>query len=159
VTVSQTNDRPLQRLAMARQQQGISCRTVARRLNVAVEQVRQQERETADLPLSTLYAWQKALDLPVAELLVEPADTLAPHFLERSQLLRLMKTVLAIRQHARQKSVRWMAQTMSDQLVKIMPELARVRPWHTAGKRRPRSDLGMAAQRRLAEDVFVDRSN
>ena len=52
VTVPETNDRPLQRLAMARHQQGISCRTVARRLNLGIEQVRQQERETADLPLS-----------------------------------------------------------------------------------------------------------
>ncbi len=159
VTAPKTNDRPLQRLAMARQQQGISRRTVARKLNVDVKQVRQQEGETADLPLSTLYAWQKALDVPVAELLIEAGDTLVSPVLERSQLVRLMKTVLAIRQQARQESIGRMAQTMSDQLVEIMPELAYVGPWHAVGKRRRLNDLGVAAQRHLAEDAFVDRSD
>ncbi len=42
----------------------------------SVEEVRQQESENSDLPLSTLYAWQKVLDVPVAELLVEPDDGL-----------------------------------------------------------------------------------
>ena len=88
-----------------RRLQGISRRTVARRLNVEVEQVRQQERETTDLTLSVLYAWQKALDVPVAELLVESGDTLASPILERSQLVRIMKTVLAIRRQAKQESI------------------------------------------------------
>ena len=104
----------------------MSRRAVARRLNVDVEQVRQQECETADVPLSVLYAWQKALDVPVAELLVEAGDALASPILERSQLVRLMKTVLAISEQARQESIRRMAQTMVDQLVEIMPELAEV---------------------------------
>jgi transcriptional regulator with XRE-family HTH domain len=157
VAVPNAEPKPLQRLAMARQQQGISRRTVARRLNVDVEQVRQQERETADLSLSALYAWQKALDVPVSELLVEAGDSLVSPVLERSQLVRLMKTVLAIREQAKQESIRRMAQTMSDQLMEIMPELACVGPWHAVGKRRRLSDLGVAAHRHLTEDVFVDR--
>jgi transcriptional regulator with XRE-family HTH domain len=147
----------LQRLAMARRQQGISRRTVARRLNVDIEVVREQECETTDLPLSVLYAWQKALEVPFCELLYETGDSLASPVLERSQLVRLMKTVLAIREQARQESIRRMAQTMCDQLVEIMPELANVGPWHAVGKRRRLSELGVAAQRRLTEDVFVDR--
>jgi transcriptional regulator with XRE-family HTH domain len=153
------NSRPLQRLAMARQQQGLSRRTVARRLNVDVNQVRQQEQETADLPLSTLYAWQKALEVPIAELLVEASDTLASPVLERSQLVRLMKTVLSICEQAKQESIRRMAQTLSDQLIQIMPELACVAPWHAVGKRRRLNDLGVAAQRRLSDDVFIDRGD
>ncbi len=121
--------------------------------------MRQQERETADLPLSVLYAWQKALDVPVAELLVEAGDSLVSPVLERSQLVRLMKTVLAVREQARQESIRRMAQTMCDQLVEIMPELANVGPWHAVGKRRRLSELGVAAQRRLAEAVFIDRDD
>ncbi len=66
--------RPLQRLAIVRRLQGLSRRTVARRMNVDLEQVRRQEAADADLPLSVLYAWQKALEVPVAELLVEPGD-------------------------------------------------------------------------------------
>ena len=128
-------EQPLQRLALVRRLQGISRRTVARRMNVEIEQVRQQERESADLPLSALYAWQKALDVPVAELLVEAGDSLVSPVLERSQLVRLMKTVLAIREQAKQESIRRMAQTMFDQLVEIMPELANVgpgTPWASA---------------------------
>ncbi len=153
------NGQPLQRLAMVRRLQGISRRTVARRLNLGIEQVRQQEHETADLPLSTIYAWQKVLDVPINELLVEATDALVSPILERSQLVRLMKTVLAIRQQARQQSIRRMAQTMVDQLVEIMPELAQIGPWHAVGKRRRLSELGMAAQRRLTEDVFIDRGD
>jgi hypothetical protein len=128
-------------------------------MNIEIEQVRQQERETADLPLGVLYAWQKALDVPIAELLVEASDSLASPVLKRSQLVRLMKTVLAVREHARQESIQRMAQTMSNQLVEIMPELANIGPWQTVGKRRQRSELGVAAQRRMAESVFLDRED
>ncbi|MEN6450505.1 MAG: helix-turn-helix domain-containing protein [Thermoguttaceae bacterium] len=149
--------RPLQRLASMRRLQGLSRRTVARRMNVEIEQVRQQECETADVPLSVLYAWQQVLEVPVAELLIEAGDGLASPILERSQLVRLMKTVLAIREQAKQESIRRMAQTMIAQLVEMMPELEHVTPWHAVGRRRRLSELGVAAQRRLAEDVFVDR--
>jgi len=156
VPLPAVESRPMQRLASVRRQQGISRRTVARRLNVDVEDVRQQECETADLPLSVVYAWQKVLDVPVAELLVETSDTLTTPILERSQLLRLMKTVLAVSEQARQESIRRMAQTMANQLIEIMPELAHVGPWHTVGKRRRLNELGIAAQRRFADEVFID---
>ena len=159
IAVPATNHRPLQRLAMVRRSQGISRRTVARRLNIEVEQVRQQECDAADLPLSMLYAWQKALDVPLGELLVEADESLVSPVLERSQLVRLMKTVLAIREQTKQESIRRMTQTVCDQLVEIMPELASVGPWHAVGKRRRLSELGVAAQRRLAEEVFVDRDD
>ena len=125
-------------------------------MDVEIEQVRQQEQATTDLTLSMLYAWQKALDVPVSELLVEAGDTLASPILERSQLVRFMKTVLAIRQQAKQESIRRMAETMAGQLVEIMPELAKIGPWHSVGKRRRLNELGIAAQRRLADEVFVD---
>lgn len=159
VAVLAAGQRPLQRLAMVRRQQGLSRRTVAQRMNVEIDLVRQQERETADLPLSVLCAWQKALDVPVAELLVETGDSLVSPVLERSRLVRLMKTVLAIRQQAKQVSIRRMSQTLCDQLVEIMPELANIGPWHVVGKRRRRSELGVAAQRHLAEDVFIERGD
>ena len=95
--------------------------------------------------------------MPVAELLVEAGDTLPSPILERSRLLRLMKTVMAIAEQSRQESIRRMAKTMVDQLVEIMPELAEVGAWHTVGKRRRLNELGVAALRRFAEDVFIDR--
>ncbi len=159
VSVPATEQRPLQRLAQVRKQQGVSRRTLARRLNVDIDRVREQERETADLNLTTLYAWQNALEVPVAELLVEASDSLTSPVLQRSQLVRLMKTVLAICETAKQESVRRMGQTMIGQLIEIMPELENVTAWHTVGKRRRLSELGVAAQRRLAEEVFVDRGD
>jgi len=152
-----TDCQPLQRLMTVRRQQGLSRRTVARRLNIEIEQVRQQESESSDLPLSVVYAWQKALEVPVAELLVEAGDVLTPPVLRRSQFVRLMKTVLAISERTKQESVRRMVQTIIGQLVEIMPELANVSAWHVVGKRRHLSELGVAAQRRLGEEVFLNR--
>jgi len=68
-----------------------------------------------------------------------------------------MKTVLAISEKSKQQSVRRMAETMASQLTEIMPELANVGPWHTVGKRRRLSELGVAANRHLTEEVFIDR--
>jgi len=144
---------------MVRRLQGLSRRKVARRLNVDTEQVRRQERETADLPLSALYAWQEALDVPVAELLVDAGDPLTLPVLKRSQLVRLMKTVLAVCERAKQESIRRMGRTMADQLIEIMPELAKVGAWHAVGKRRNLRELGAAAHRRLADEVFVERDD
>jgi transcriptional regulator with XRE-family HTH domain len=155
VPLPAVENRPMQRLAAVRRQQGVSRRTIARRLNIDVEQVQQQEC-TSDLPLSVLYAWQKVLDVPLTELLVEAPEGLTTPILERSQLVRLMKTVLAISEQARQESIRRMAQTMAAQLVEIMPELAEIGAWHTVGKRRRLNELGIAAQRRFADDVFID---
>ena len=159
LSVPAAEERPLQRLAMVRRLQGLSRRTVARRMNIEVEVVREQERQTTDLPLSVMYAWQKALDIPMAELLTEVSDSLVTPVLERSQLVRLMKTVLAVRDQTRQESIRRMSQTMYEQLIEIMPELANIGPWHAVGKHRRLSELGVAAQRRLAEEVFIDRGD
>ena len=149
--------RPLHRLGTVRRLQGITRRTVARHLNVEVSQVRREERETSDMPLSQLYEWRRVLDVPIAELLVEADDPLSAPVLQRAQLVRVMKTALAILEEAKQAPIRRMAQTLVDQLVQIMPELKEVGPWHTVGRRRRRDDYGVAAERRLSDDVFMDR--
>ena len=48
---------------------------------------------------------------------------------------------------------------MYDQLVEMMPELAKVLPWHTVGQRRKLCEVGTTAQRGLAEEVCVDRGD
>ena len=75
VPLPPTDAQPLHRLATVRRQQGVSRHTVASRLNVEIDQVRQQENENSDLPLSALYAWREVLDVPITELLVEPTTT------------------------------------------------------------------------------------
>ncbi len=145
---------PLHRLAEVRRQQGMSRRTVARRLNADVARVKQQEAETSDMMLSTLYEWQRALEVPVAELLVESDEPLSAPVMKRAKLVRIMKTAAAILERTQQTSIRRMAQTLVDQLVELMPELADVTPWHAVGKRRTKDDVGQVAHRRLSPDVF-----
>jgi hypothetical protein len=68
----------------------------------------------------------------------------------------LMKTVLAVSEYSKQESIRRMSQTMVEQLVEIMPELANIGPWHAVGKRRRLDELGVAAQRQLSDSIFIE---
>jgi transcriptional regulator with XRE-family HTH domain len=146
--------RRLHRLAEVRRAQGVSRRTLARRLNIDVHQVTRQEKEDADLSLSELYRWQEVLDVPVSELLVESNDPLSLPVMKRAQLVRLMKTAAAIMERSQQVGIRRMAQVLVEQLTEIMPELAGVHPWHAVGKRRSQDELGIAAERGLWTDFL-----
>jgi len=147
---------PLHRLAAVRRRQNISRRTVARRMRINVSQVKMQEKETADLTLSTLYAWQQVLGVPLGELLVEAEDGLSTPIKERAQLVRLMKTAKAILHHASQTAIRRMAQVLVEQLTEIMPELKEVGPWHSVGQLRSREEYGRVVERRFPDYVFSD---
>ncbi len=153
------SESPLHRLAAVRKLQGISRRTVARRLATSVARIRHEECEATDLPLSRLYEWQMALEVPIAELLVESHDDLSSPIQRRAQLVRLMKTALAIQEKAVPPPLRRMAQTLVDQLLDIMPELGSVGPWHSVGKRRRRDELGVASERRLPDEVFFEAAD
>jgi len=148
--------RPLHRLAAARKTQGVTYRTVARRLKMSVATVKVQEQEDSDLLLSDLYQWQEVLEVPVGELLVEAEEPLSLPVLKRAQLLRLMKSAMAILQRSKQAPIRRMAQVMVDQLIDIMPELVDVSPWHAVGKRRTQSEVGQAALRQLPANFLAD---
>ena len=149
-------NRPLHRLAEVRQNQGISRRTVARRLHLDMASVKHMEQEDTDLSLSTLYEWQQVLDVPVAELLVEAEEPLSTPIMRRAQLLKLMKTAMAIKQRSGQAPIQRMAEVLVNQLVEIMPELAQVTPWHAVGKRRSQSELGQAAMRTISAEILRD---
>ena len=152
--LSGESPRPLHRLAAVRRQQGVSLRNIARRLKVDVTAVCQQEQETSDLPLSLLYEWQKVLDVPVAELLVDSNAPLSAPVMERARLVKLMKTAAAIMEKAHSPSMRRMVTMLVEQLVEIMPELRDVAPWHTVGQRRTLDDYGRAVERQLPDDVM-----
>ena len=119
---------PLHRLGEARRQEHISRRSVARHLGITVEDVRRQECNTTDLPLSVLHKWAKALGLPVAELVEEPGDSLSTPLFNRARLVRLMKTAMAILERSGDPPTKRLAQTMVNQLMEIMPELRGVAP-------------------------------
>ena len=147
---------PLHRLGEARRQEDISRRNVARHLGITVEDVRRQECKTTDLPLSVLHKWAKVLGLPVAELVEEPDDSLSTPLFNRAGLVRVMKTAMAILERTGDPQTKRLARTMVDQLMEIMPELRGVIAWHAVGKRRRLDELGIAAERSLSDDVFMD---
>lgn len=142
--------RPLHRLGVVRRQQGVALRTVARHLNVDLEEAARQEQECCDLPLSTLQCWQQVLDVPIAELLVESDDMLSGPVMDRARLVKIMKTAVTILDKADSPRVRRLSETLVAQLVEIMPELEGIGPWHDqATPRRRRDDYGRIMERQI----------
>lgn len=164
VNVSAVNEsssevqRTLHRLSTVRRQQGISLRNVARRLNADISIVRQQEDEASDLPLSVLYEWQKVLEVPVTELLVDCNAPLSPPVMERARMVKVMKTVAAIAEKANTPSLKRLLQMLCDQLLEIMPELTDVAPWHSVGQRRTLEEFGRAVERQMPDNLFQRRA-
>jgi transcriptional regulator with XRE-family HTH domain len=147
---------PLHRLGEVRRQENISRRTIARRLGISVAVARRQEQATTDLLLSVLYKWREVLDVPLIELLEEPKESLSSPIQKRSELLRLMKTAAAIRDHAQEPAIRRMGQTLVDQLIDMIPELRDVGSWHVVGQRRRRDEHGRIAELILPESIFLE---
>jgi hypothetical protein len=150
--VPRENGRKLQNLGAARRRQGLSVRCVAQRIGRNVSDIRAQENEDSDLLLSELYSWQRALDVPIEELLCEPQDCLSTRVLTRARLLRIMKTALALRRQARSEAERRLARLLVDQLIEIMPELKEVAAWPTVGQRRGPDEFGRIAENPISDD-------
>jgi hypothetical protein len=105
-------------------------------------------------------AGRRGLDdrpLARAELLVEGDGQLSGPVLARSRMVKLMKTVAAIRDRARDPGVARMVTMLVEQILEIMPELADVSPWPAPGQRRTLDDVGRAARSVVSEDVFRQR--
>ena len=144
----------LHRLADVRQQQGVTLRNVARRLGVEMSVARRQEQETCDLRISDLLGWQEVLEVPIAELLVEAEGQLSGPVLERSRMVKLMKTAAAIREQTDGTATHRLANMLIGQILEIMPELQDVSPWHHATQRRTLDDVGRVARNVVSEEVF-----
>lgn len=142
------------RIAEVRRRQGVTLRNVARRLGLSLPVVRRQECADNDLRLSDLQRWQEVLEVPIAELLVEGEGQLSGPVLERSRMVKLMKTAAAIRERTDGTPVGRMVTMLIEQILEIMPELSDVGPWHSVGQRRPLDDLGRAARMAVPEDFF-----
>ena len=153
------SQRSLHRIQEIRQQQGLSLRCVARRLRINVEEAKNQENATTDLPLSTLYRWQEVLEVPIADLLVDENSPLSEPILKRARLVRLMKTAASIHENADSESVGRLAQMLVDQLVEIMPELKEVSPWHSVGHRRTMNEVGRIAEHPYPDSMFHDAAS
>lgn len=125
----------LNRVREVRREQGVSIKRAAQLMRKPIDELRGEEDPTSDLTLSQIYEWQRLLEVPIADLLVEPHAPLSAPVLRRAQLLRLMKTVQAIMERSTQAAVRRLCQTMSNQLIEIMPELEGVTPWNSLDHR------------------------
>jgi hypothetical protein len=121
-----------------------------------MDQVRRQEDPACDMPLTELYNWQRALEVPVVDLLVDSDAPLSETVLSRARLVRVMKTVRAIQDSNSTTGMHRMATMMEQQLIELMPELKDVSAWPTVGQRRGANELGRAAERVLPESFFTD---
>jgi transcriptional regulator with XRE-family HTH domain len=144
----------LHRIAEVRRLQGVTLRNVARRLEMSLPVVRRQEEADCDLRLSDLLRWQQVLEVPVAELLVEGEGQLSGPVLQRSRMVKLMKTAAALRERTQGSPAARMVEMLVDQILEIMPELADVTPWHAVGQRRTLDDVGRTGRTPVSEDVF-----
>ena len=147
------SDARMHRVGLVRRQQGISLRTAARHMGEHASRLRDQEEESTDLTLSQLYAWQQVLDVPVSDLLVESDGPLSRPVMQRAQMVRLMKTAASILESADNPAVRCMAENLINQLIETMPELREISAWHSIGQRRSQEEMGVAYERRLADDM------
>lgn len=148
--------RSLHRIRTVRLREGVSLRSAARQMGSDVRSLRLQEQEFTDLRLSDLHRWQKALDVPLTELVVDTDEPLSRPVLERARLIRLMKTAAAIHEQSPSANIKRMAQMLVDQLVEIMPELKEVSPWHTYGQRRSGEEYGRVFERRMPDHFAWD---
>jgi len=150
----------MHRIADVRRRQGVTLRNVARRLGLELAVVRRQEQADCDLRISDVMLWQEVLEVPIAELLVEADGQLLGPVLERSRMVKLMKTAAALRERTRGTPAGRIVEMLVDQILEIMPELADVTPWNTVGQRRTLDDLGRSAICVVPEELFrrPDRS-
>lgn len=125
----------LHRVAEVRASQGVSERTMCRRLNIDVKQLRAIEDPTYDLSLSELAIIRDALEVPFADLLVEN-ETLSRPVQERAQMLKIMKTAVSIKECKLPPRAARLAQMLCEQMIALMPELAEVGGWPEFGSRR-----------------------
>jgi transcriptional regulator with XRE-family HTH domain len=156
IVVPTSGERPLHRIAETRRRQGISVRSVARRMHTSMDHVRRQEDPQCDMTLSELRRWQEALEVPIADLLVDSDAPLSEPVLTRARLLRIMKTVRAIQESCASTPIQRFTTMLEQQLIELMPELHDVAAWHSVGQRRLPTELGRTAERVLPDNFFND---
>jgi transcriptional regulator with XRE-family HTH domain len=151
-----TDKRPLHRVAEVRRQQGVSMRSICRKLKLSAEEVRHQENPATDLMLSQLCAWQQALDVPLQDLLIDLDAPLSSPVMSRAKLVRVMKTIRAIQESTREVGTQRLATVLIDLLIEAMPELREVTAWHSVGQRRTQDEMGRIAEEPISDSFARD---
>jgi hypothetical protein len=96
-----------------------------------------------DLTLSELRSWQKALEVPLVDLLEDESQSLSRPVNERAKMVRIMKTVVSLSE-ACSSNLRTARLTtmLREQLLELMPELAEIGGWPQCGSRRGADVMG-----------------
>jgi hypothetical protein len=150
--------KPLHRIGQVRQEQGVSIRSVARRLGLSMHDVRAQEHPSTDLRLSQVHQWQQVLEVPLTDLLLESESPLSTPVSQRARMLRVMKTAKALAEATNEPPVQRLATMLISQLVELMPELQEVSAWHSVGQRRTQDEMGRIVERTIPDSFFGDGS-
>jgi transcriptional regulator with XRE-family HTH domain len=130
-------------LAEVRAQQGLSLRTVSRRTGIDVKELRRQEQPTCNLTLAQLMVWQKALEVPLVDLLVDESDLLSRPVKERAQMVRIMKTIVSLGEVCQSNTrLNRLTTMLREQVLQLMPELVEIGGWPQCGSRRGSDVLG-----------------
>ena len=108
-----------------------------------------------ELLVAQLDRWRRALGVPVADLLLEPTESLSVAIAQRARLVKIMKTAAAIFEQSADSAARDVAEQLIAQLIDVMPELSDVKAWERVGKRRGGDELGRVADRVLAEEWIL----
>lgn len=153
VAEKNTCSKKLHQIAAVRRSQGGSLLNCARRLGITLQEARYQEQPTTDLTLSQLMAWKDVLDVPLSEILGESGDFLENPVRNRAMMVKVMKTAKQILQTAHESRIKFMGQTLVDQLVELMPELEHISAWPDVGQSHENRDAGVAASRRFDADI------
>ena len=88
----------------------------------------------------------------------EPGDSLSPRVQMRAQLLKVMKTAMAIRRQARSEAERRLGRLFVEQLLEIMPELKEVSGWPAVGHRRRADEMGRIGENPISDDWLHEAS-
>ena len=136
----------LQRVAIAREQQGFSLRTISRRTGIDLRTLRSHEVPTTDMKLSELRAWQLALEVPLVDLIEDDLQPLSSPIKDRASLVRIMKTVAAIKEAGGSPRIQRLSEMLFDQMVELMPELKEIGAWPQHGSRRSGGDCRIIEQ-------------
>ena len=149
-----TNGQLPHRLRQVRENAGVTLRALARRMKRTSREVRAIET-SADVSLADLLDWQRALKVPIAELLEPTGLSLSGDVRHRACLIRVAKTAHSLAKEVTTESGRCLARMLIDQLEELMPELSEIGPWHEVGARRTERELGRIAQNPLSTDTFL----
>jgi len=140
----------LHRIAEVRRQQGLSLKSISQRTGVEVRILQRQELPDSNLSLIDLIRWQKALEVPVENLLVDHDSELSAPIRSRASMIKVMKTVVALTEVASSPRVSRLTTMLREQLIEIMPELAEIGGWPNFGSRREPDQLG-----RIGENPII----